>query len=107
MASYSRRLSAFGSEIDRDRAALETERNELRARVAHLERDLREKTRLNAVLLKSQATRNQALKHARKREEALKQELAACGVPTDEPESPRGEVTYLGQKRQAGSLLGP
>jgi len=91
MASYERRLSGIGTDVDRELAAAWTQVNDLKQAVVRLNQQVLENKELLQTLQRSQATRNRALVRAREREAELLRQLHAAGVAV-EGERPRESI---------------
>lgn len=107
MASYERKFSGIGSDVDRELAAAWTQVNNLTQTVARLTVKVGENAELLRVLKKSQATRDEALRKSRAREADLRRQLEKAGVAPAGPESTHDGITYLGQQRASQRLTGP
>ena len=80
MASYERKFSGLGSDVDRELAAAWGQVNVLKQAVASLRQEVDKNAELLRVLQKSQQTRSNALQKSRAREADLKSQLEALGI---------------------------
>ena len=91
MASYERRFSGLGSDVDRELAAAWGQVNVLKQAVASLRLEVNKNAELLRVLQKSQQTRSNALQKSRAREADLKSQLEALGIEVKDS-SPRETI---------------
>ena len=103
---FARQAARMGAAADRELAAARIELVSLRARNAELEAQVRNQRALLTTLQRSQAARGKRLSAAMQREAALKAQLEALGAAVKVKPARPGRVSYLGQHRAAGSLLG-